>query len=67
VVQSRDAVDDLAERALSGALTGDDLERLGELAEEAGALVDAWRYVPAGTGTIPDDATYPGRGAGMVE
>jgi hypothetical protein len=43
---SRDAVDELAERAAAGPLDLEDVQRVHELAEEAGALVDAWRYVP---------------------
>jgi hypothetical protein len=40
----------LAGRALLDQLSSRDQERLRELAEDAGALVDAWRYVPLGFG-----------------
>lgn len=48
VESSRDAVRELAARAVLDQLSGRDAELLREYADAAGALVDAWRYVPLG-------------------
>jgi hypothetical protein len=50
VESTREDVRRLADRALLDQLTGRDQERLLELVEDAGALVDEWRYVPLGFG-----------------
>jgi hypothetical protein len=67
VLASRDATGALAERGLAGPLDEEDVQRLRELAEQAGALVDAWRYVPVGAGTISRGAAGPDSASGMVE
>jgi hypothetical protein len=48
VIAARELAAQLAERALRGGLSGGDVAKLHELAEDAGAVVDAWRYVPLG-------------------
>jgi hypothetical protein len=48
LVAARDAFAELAQRAVHGRLTEDDVMRLRELAEDAGAVVDSWRYAPLG-------------------
>jgi hypothetical protein len=48
VITARELAAQLAERALRGELSEADVARLQELAEDAGAVVDAWRYVPLG-------------------
>jgi hypothetical protein len=48
VLAARQVAAKLAERAMRGALLQDDVSKLRELAEDAGAVVDAWRYVPLG-------------------
>jgi hypothetical protein len=45
---TRDAVRELAARAVLDQLSGRDAELLREYADDAGALIDAWRYVPLG-------------------
>lgn len=45
---SREAIAELAQRAITEPLSGGDRTRLDELAEDAGALVDAWRYQDGG-------------------
>jgi hypothetical protein len=42
--RSRDAIAELAARATAQPLGDEDARRLGEHAEDAGALIDAWRY-----------------------
>jgi hypothetical protein len=48
VESTRDAVRELASRAVLDRLTNRDEDALREYAEDAGALIDAWRYVPLG-------------------
>ena len=48
VIAARELAARLAERALRGELSGADVAGLHDLAEDAGAVVDAWRYVPLG-------------------
>ena len=45
---SRDAVRELAARAIRDQVSVRDADKLREHAEDAGALIDAWRYVPLG-------------------
>jgi hypothetical protein len=47
---SGDEATEIATRAIADQLTHSDLVRIGDLAEQAGAVVDAWRYVPLGYG-----------------
>jgi hypothetical protein len=48
VITARELAAQLADRALRGELCEPDVATLHELAEDAGAVVDAWRYVPLG-------------------
>jgi hypothetical protein len=48
VITARELTAQLADRALRGELCEPDVATLHELAEDAGAVVDAWRYVPLG-------------------
>jgi hypothetical protein len=48
VIAARELAAQLAERALRGELRESEVASLRELAENAGAVVDAWRYVPLG-------------------
>ena len=48
VESSRDAVREIAGRAVLDQLTSRDPDLLREYADDAGALIDAWRYVPLG-------------------
>lgn len=48
VMASRDAVAELADRAVTQAMTEADMKSLETLAEDAGALIDTWRYQPLG-------------------
>jgi hypothetical protein len=48
VESTRDAVREIAARAVLDQLTPRDADALREYADDAGALVDAWRYVPLG-------------------
>jgi hypothetical protein len=45
---TRDAVREIAARAVLDQLTNRDADALREYADDAGALIDAWRYVPLG-------------------
>ena len=45
---TRDAVRELASRAVLDRLVASDADLLRQYADDAGALIDAWRYVPLG-------------------
>jgi hypothetical protein len=47
---TRDEVGEIAARAIADQLNRSDPHRIGELAEQAGAVVDVWRYAPLGYG-----------------